>query len=190
MMASRSPARWRPRLSGPVCASVLAIALCACDPHYNWREYRSQNHGIPDAPYVVLFPAKPSTHARDVRLGDGLGDVAVHMTMTAAEVDGVVFAVGSAQLPDGAPAPAALQAMATALTRNIGGAITSQAVAGSGAQTTLSVAATGMRNGEPTRLTGRFIARARHVYQVVVIGPARHVAPEQVETFLASFKPT
>nr|GEY76804.1 hypothetical protein [Tanacetum cinerariifolium] len=179
MMASRSPARWRPRLSGPVCASVLAIALCACDPHYNWREYRSQNHGIPDAPYMVLFPAKPSTHARDVRLGDGLGDVAVHMTMTAAEVDGVVFAVGSAQLPDGAPAPAALQAMATALTRNIGGAITSQAVAGSGAQTTLSMAATGMRNGEPTRLTGRFIARARHVYQVVVIGPARHVAPEQ-----------
>jgi hypothetical protein len=184
-MTARSPARWRPVSWSRWSTLLLAIALCGCDPHYNWREYRSQNHDSLTAPYAVLFPAKPSTHARDVHLGA----YSVHMTMTAAEVDGVVFAVGSAQLPDGAQAPAALQAMATALARNLGGAITRQAMDDSGAQTTLSVEAQGTRNGAPALLTGRFIVRERRVYQVVVIGPARAVAPEQVETFLASFKP-
>lgn len=158
---------------------LLALALCACDPHYNWRDYRSH-----DAPYTVLMPGKPATHTRDVQLGD----VAVGMTMTAAEVDGVVFAVGSAQLAAAAQAPAALQAMQTALVRNIGAAARPAAVAGPGAGATVSVEAQGMRNGVPTLLIGRFIARDRRIYQVVVIGPARHVDREQATTFLDSFK--
>lgn len=158
---------------------LLALMLVACDPHYNWRDYRSR-----DAPYSVLLPGKPATHAREVRLGE----LPVTMTMTAAEVDDVVFAVGSAELADAAQAPGALLAMQTALARNIGATITSHVTAVAGAQTTVSVEAKGMRNGEPTLLVGRFIARERRVYQVVVMGAERHVAREQVETFLASFK--
>ncbi|MPQ60356.1 hypothetical protein [Duganella sp. FT27W] len=158
---------------------LLALALSACDPHYNWRDYRSK-----DAPYSVLLPGKPATHARDVRLGE----LPVRMTMTAAEVDDVVFAVGSAELTDAAQVPAALLAMQTALARNIGATITSQATAASGPQTTVSIEAKGMRNGEPTLLIGRFIARERRVYQVVVMGAERHIAREQVATFLDSFK--
>ena len=158
---------------------LLALVLSACDPHYNWRDYRSK-----DAPYNVLLPGKPATHARDVRLGE----LPVRMTMTAAEVDDVVFAVGSAELTDTAQAPAALLAMQTALARNIGATIVSQATAASGPQTTISIEAKGMRNGEPTLLIGRFIARDRRVYQVVVTGAERHIAREQVATFLDSFK--
>ena len=108
--------------------------------------------------------------------------------MSAAEVDDVVFAVGSAELTDAAQAPAALLAMQTALARNIGATITSQATVADGAQTTVSIEAKGMRNGEPTLLIGRFIARDRRVYQVVVMGAERHIAREQVATFLDSFK--
>lgn len=164
--------RWR--LAG---ASLLAMLLCACDPHYNWRTYQSH-----DAPYAVLMPGKPATHTRDVQLGD----ITVAMTMTAAEVDDVVFAVGSAQLADAAQAPAALQAMQTALMRNIGATVTSQAAAGEGTDSTIE--AKGMRNGQPTLLIGRFIARERRIYQVVVIGAERHVAREQVAMLLDSFK--
>ena len=158
---------------------LLALVLSACDPHYNWRDYRSK-----DAPYSVLLPGKPATHTRDVRLGE----LPVRMTMSAAEVDDVVFAVGSAELTDTAQAPAALLAMQTALARNIGATITSQATVADGAQTTVSIEAKGMRNGEPTLLIGRFIARDRRVYQVVVMGAQRHIAREQVATFLDSFK--
>jgi len=158
---------------------LLALVLSACDPHYNWRDYRSK-----DAPYSVLLPGKPATHTRDVRLGE----LPVRMTMTAAEVDDVVFAVGSAELTDAAQVPAALLAMQTALARNIGATITSQATAASGPQTTVSIEAKGMRNGAPALLIGRFIARERRVYQVVVMGAERHIAREQVATFLDSFK--
>jgi hypothetical protein len=159
--------------------SLLALMLGGCDPHYNWRDYQGK-----DAPYALLMPGKPATHTRDVQLGD----ITVAMTMTAAEVDDVVFAVGSAPLADAAQAPAALQAMQTALVRNIGAAVTSQAAAADGAGSTVNVEAKGMRNGQSTLLIGRFIARERRVYQVVVIGPERHVNREQVAMFLDSFK--
>lgn len=175
-------------------ALVLAMALCACSPHYNWREFRSQ-----EAPYVVLFPAKPSIHTRAVRLDD----LTVQMTMAAAEVDGVVFAVGSARLAEAARAPAALHAMRVALARNIGAAdvtisppphasnmVTRPAAPGaSPAADSGIIEARGLRNGQPALLLGRFIARDGHIYQVVVMGPERQLDRAQVDTFLASFKP-
>jgi len=159
--------------------ALLALALCGCDPHYNWRDYRSQ-----DAPYAVLMPGKPATHTRAVQLGDST----VAMTMAAAEVDDVVFAVGSATLAEAAQAPAALAAMQAALVRNIGAVITSEASAVNGAVTTISVAAQGTRNGQPALLIGRFIAHDRRIYQVVVMGAERHFARDQAATFLDSFK--
>lgn len=160
---------------------LLAAMLGGCNPHYNWRDYRST-----DAPYTVLFPAKPATHTRAVQLGA----VTLNMTMTAAEVDDVVFAVGSAELADAAQAPAALQAMQTALAHNIGASITAHAVAATDRQTTVSVEARGMRQGQPALLIGRFIARDQRIYQVIVMGAERHIVREHAETFLQSFKPT
>ena len=67
---------------------LLAGALLAgCNPTYNWREVASQ-----DGRFTALFPAKPTTFTRPVDV-DGMR---VQMTMTAAEVDGATFAVGTA----------------------------------------------------------------------------------------------
>jgi hypothetical protein len=164
----------------PVLAACL---LSACNPKYNWRDYSSQ-----DAPYRVMFPGKPDSHTRNIEL-DGLK---VDMTMTATEVDGVMFAVGSAEVPDPARAQAALEAMQTAMVRNIGATVTrkSPAAATAPAQgAPIDIEASGSRNGKPTRLIGHFEARGARVYQVIVVGEASSIPAEQVKQFMSSFKP-
>ncbi|MEO5932147.1 MAG: hypothetical protein ABIQ08_01150 [Duganella sp.] len=160
-------------------ALLMTAALSACSPQYDWRDYRAN-----DAPYAVLFPAKPASQTRTVKLGE----LDVSMTMTAAEVDGVVFAVGSAQLADAARAPAALEAMKTALVNNIAATVTKSAASASGAQTVLDIEAKGSRNGEPMLLIGRFIAKDKRIYQVIVMGREKNIVRDTVETWFASFK--
>jgi hypothetical protein len=168
------------RLLSPVLFLLLASALlAACSPKYNWRDYAS-----PDAPYKVTFPAKPASFTRTIDL-DGMQ---VSMTMTAAEVDGVTFAVGSAEAPDEAHAISALPAMMKALLRNIGaGDMEGKFRAGPSGTTTGDVDATGSARGVPVRLVGHFEARGKRFYQVIVLGKASAVPPEQVEQFLTSF---
>ncbi|CAH0151325.1 hypothetical protein SRABI118_00522 [Massilia sp. Bi118] len=168
------------RLLSPVLSLLLASALlAACSPKYNWRDYAS-----PDAPYKVTFPAKPASFTRSIDL-DGLQ---VSMTMTAAEVDGATFAVGSAEAPDEARARAALPAMMQALLRNIGaGGTQGKFQTDPNGKATGDVDATGSSNGVPVRLVGHFEARGKRFYQVIVLGKANAVPPEQVEQFLTSF---
>jgi hypothetical protein len=165
----------------PALAMMLAaaLALSACSPQYDWRDYRSN-----DAPYAVLFPGKPASQTRKIQLDT----IAVDMTMTAAEVNGVIFAIGSAQLPDAAQGPAAIEAMKTALVKNIGATVTSDKSSSTGLQTTLDVEAKGSQNGEPMLLIGRFIAKDKRIYQVIVIGQEKNIVRETVETYFASFK--
>ncbi|PWF46660.1 hypothetical protein [Massilia glaciei] len=167
--------------------TLAAIALAACSPKYNWRDYTS-----PDAPYSVLFPEKPISHKRTIDL-DGMQ---VEMTMTAAQVDGITFAVGSAQAPDAAKAEAALAAMQTALLRNIDAKITKQSTraqektgpSGPTRSSRVDVEATGAQKGVPMRLVGRFEARDKRFYQVIVMGKDKVAPREQVEMFMSSFK--
>ncbi|NVD70426.1 hypothetical protein HUX88_07610 [Duganella sp. BJB1802] len=160
-------------------ALVLAAALSACSPQYDWRDYRSS-----DAPYAVLFPGKPASQTRSIQLDT----LAVNMTMTAAEVNGVIFAVGSAQLPDAAQGPAAIEAMKTALVNNIGATVTSNKSSADGRQATLDVEAKGSQNGETMRLIGHFVAKDKRIYQVIVMGRDKNIVQDTVETYLSSFK--
>jgi hypothetical protein len=161
--------------------------LLGCNPTYNWRDYSSQ-----DAPFRVMFPDKPATHKRSI----DLGGMKVDMTMTAVDIKGTTFAVGSAEAPDAAQAQAALGAMKTALVRNIGATITKEktsaaAAAGGGNSTqgaAIDIEATGVRNGTPMKLIGHFEARNKRFYQVIVMGPEKSIAPEQTEQVLSSFK--
>jgi hypothetical protein len=162
-------------------ALLMAAALSACSPQYDWRDYRSN-----DAPYAVMFPGKPASQTRAIKLGD----LDVDMTMTATEVDGVVFAVGSAQLPDAARTPAAIDAMKTALVKNIGATITKSTASAAGGHTALDVEAKGSQNGEPMLLIGRFIAKDKRVYQVIVMGREKNIVRDTVETWFSSFKLT
>jgi hypothetical protein len=171
----------------PVLAAVCAAALTlsACNPTYNWREVR----GV-DASYTITLPAKPSSHARPVNLGG----TQVTMTMTAAEVEGVTFAVGSAVLPDAAQAQQALGAMKTALVNNIGGTVRQEKISGPpAAPTEITIEAVGTpganTSGQPRLLFARFIAKDTRAYQVIVLGKEKAVTREAVDTFLTSFKP-
>lgn len=171
-----------------ILATLLAAGVfSACSPKFDWRDYRSA-----DAPYTALFPGKPASFTREVDL-DG---VKANMTMTAAEIDGTTFAIGSAEMADAAKAQAAVIAMKTAMVKNIGGTVTSEkaaSVASSGAaasnrQSSIEVEATGMQNGTPMLLVGRFVAVDKRVYQVIVLGKEKHVERDSVDTFMSSAK--
>lgn len=165
-------------------ALPTAVFLAACSPKYNWRDYAS-----PDAAYRVMFPAKPASFTREIDL-DGMH---VPMTMTAAEVGGATFAVGSAEAPDAAHAQAAVEAMQLALLRNIGARTelqtASASATGAGGRASSDVDATGTANGARTRLAGHFEARGKRFYQVIVMGPPKAMPQDQVEQFLSSFQP-
>jgi hypothetical protein len=168
----------------PVLAASL---LAACSPTYNWRDYSSQ-----DAPFRAMFPDKPDVHKRKI----DINGLPVEMTMTAVDIEGTTFAVGSAQAPDAAKAQAALDAMKTALVRNIGATITKEKVsaaasagpAGSSQRASIDIEATGVRNGTPMKLVGHFEARDKRFYQVIVMGKEKSMTPEHVDQFMSSFK--
>jgi hypothetical protein len=167
---------------------VLAAALLtACSPAYNWRDYSS-----PEAPFRVMFPDKPTVHKRTI----DVGGMKVEMTMTAVDVDGATFAVGSAEAPDDARAVEALAAMKTALVRNIDATVTKEKTtaaasaggAGSTHGATIDIEASGAQNGAPMKLVGHFEARNKRFYQVIVMGKAKALPAEQIEQFISSFK--
>jgi hypothetical protein len=167
------------KFSLPSVLTVFAAAcvFSACSPKFDWRDYRSA-----DAPYSALFPGKPSTHTRTIDL-DGLQ---VSMTMTASDIDGNTFAVGSATLPDAAKAPAALVAMKTALIKNIGAA--DQAATAPASDAALDIEVGGTQNGKPVLLVGRFLAQDKRIYQVIVLAKEKQVSRENIDMFMSSFK--
>ena len=178
----------RPSLSKAVTITALAcLSLAACSPKFNWRDYSSQ-----DAPFRVMFPDKPATHTRSI----DLNGLKVSMTMTAAQVDGSTFAVGTAEAPDAAQAEAALEAMKSALVKNIGAKVNSEKVgkasSATGATTSRSAAididASGMQNGVPMRLVGHFESRNRRFYQVIIMGKEKELSKENIDMFMSSFK--
>ena len=158
--------------------ALAALLLSGCNPTYNWRDYSST-----DAPYRIMFPAKPATHTRAI----DLNGMRVEMTMTAAEVEGVMFAVGTGTAPDAAQAQAALAAMKTALVRNIGARVERENTAAAGANAALDVDALGTANGQPMKLRGHFEARGKRFYQVIVMGKASAVSSDNSDQFISSF---
>jgi hypothetical protein len=162
-------------LSSLVIPVLAAVVLAGCSPSYNWRDYNS-----PDAPFQAMFPDKPVTHARSVNL-DGL---TVNMTMTAADIDGTVYAIGSAEAPDAAQAQKAVAAMKTAMVKNIGATVTREEKKNSA----IKIDAKGAQNGVPMRLVGHFESRGTRVYQVIVMGKEKSVPQDEVDMFMSSFK--
>jgi len=168
-------------------AALTVLVLGACSPQFNWRDYNGET-----APYSVMFPDKPSTHTRKIDL-DGLK---VDMTMTAAQVNGTTFAVGTAEAPDPAGAEKALTAMKTALVNNIGATIKSEktgktsSIVGSTQvrSAAIDIEASGVQKGEPMKLIGHFESRNNRFYQVVVMGKEKDLTRENVDMFMSSFK--
>jgi len=169
------------RLFALFALSVFMLFLNGCDPTLNWREVRSD-----DASYTALFPAKPTSFERAVNL-DGLQ---VMMNMTAAEADGVSFAVATAIIEDEGQRAKALIAMQTAMLRNIRGEITEKkTVDVKGGATAIQIHATGQAGqaGTPLVLFARFVIHESRVFQVIALGPKEKLSAETADTFLSSF---
>ncbi|MEM8518106.1 hypothetical protein RCH05_002660 [Janthinobacterium sp. CAN_S7] len=168
-------------------ALATACTLCACSPKFDWRDYRS-----PDAQFTALFPGKPAVLTRTVDL-DGKK---ISLTMTASEVDGSTFAIGSAVLDSAEQAQAALPAMQTALLKNINGTVRSEksvSAASSNAAVThqrssLSIEANGTQQGKPVLLVGRFVAQDKHLFQIIILGEERKLSRDTIDTFMDSVK--
>jgi hypothetical protein len=179
------------------CAAVLAFALCACSPRYDWRTIQSG-----EGAYAALYPGKPTSAARDVTIAGRK----LPMTMEAARVDDTLFAVGVVTLPadDEALRREALAAMQAGLLANLGtpsGEPRARPVTMMSADRPgrplagVEVQASGVspQDQSPRRLTARLVAVGTRAYQAVVLesGDAARDArqAEQVEQFLGGFHP-
>jgi hypothetical protein len=110
--------------------------------------------------------------------------------MTAAEVDGVSFAVATAIIEDEGQCAKALIAMQTAMLRNIRGEITEKKTVNvKGGATAIQIHATGQAGqaGTPLVLFARFVIHESRVFQVIALGPKEKLSAETADTFLSSF---
>lgn len=116
------------------------------------------------------------------------------MTMTAARVGDITFAVGSVPAADAKSALAAIDAMKTAMVKNIGGTVRQEKLLPpTPAQLrAFDLEASGKSAGanpaQPLQLFARFIAKPNHAYQLIVLGPEQTIPREEVEMFFSSFK--
>jgi len=178
------PAIFRFRRATPFLFAAL-LGLAACTEQHDWRSINAA-----DGSYSVMMPAKPSTVTRPVNVNGK----EYSMTMTAADVQQVTFAVGVIHVPEPGMAAVTMTAMKDALLKNIGSVPANEKIRSTAQVGSISIEvdtvgkASGGARGEPRVLHGRFIAKGTTVYQVVVAGPENAVIDTVVETFLTSFK--
>jgi hypothetical protein len=160
----------------------LLAFLSACSPQYNWREVHGNS-----VPFTVLLPGKSDAFTQTV----DLNGTQVAMTMTAAEVGGVTFAVGTASFADAAAAQNALLQMKAALIANIGGNPLEITLPGKDFANvhSITLAATGADRGKPLKMLGRLYNRENRAYQVIMVGDPKKMNDEIIETFFTSFQP-
>jgi hypothetical protein len=174
-------------------ATLAFVALgSGCSPEFNWRETRSEDHR-----FIVLFPARPATLSREI----DLAGQRVQMTMIGARVDRALFTVGAVQLevPEaglGAARAGALEAMRSAMLRNIGAepqpgapvrlGVVDSAGASRGAIEAVSVQTNGRVAGEAVVMQAIFAGDRDRLWQAVAITPPAQA--EQARTMLDSFR--
>jgi hypothetical protein len=167
--------RWRNFI-----AVILLLSAFACSPHWNWRVVRSE-----DAPVSILLPAKPTSHAGDIDLNGNK----VKMYMTATEVNGLSFAIGSISIDDTAKHADALLAMQTAMIRNIKGEVRTQKpvkLEGNVVANEIVVSGRIGNANMPVLMAARFASKGTWVVQAVVVGPEKNLSGEVIDTFLGS----
>lgn len=157
----------------------VVILLAACSPKFDWREVRGT-----ESAFTVWLPAKPASFTREMTLNG----VALKMQMTAADVDGVSFAVGSAKVSDASKIPGVLDAMQQGMLNNIHGLPEKENTQLSNLPGKNLIAYGKLANGQSVKFVGRFLAQGAWVYQLVIIGKEKSLTPEVVDTFMTSFK--
>lgn len=90
--------------------AAWVLFLFGCSPSLDWRDVRPEGTTL-----LALFPCKPSSHVRNVRLLDA----AVDLSLYACSADGKTFGVGHADVGDPSRVGMAMDALAGAAAANI-----------------------------------------------------------------------
>lgn len=165
---------------------LVAGALAACSPTYDWRTVTNNAGG-----YSIDLPAKPGSDQRDIEI-DG---VPMQMRMQTAEVDGTLFVVGTIQLPDARPETRqkVIAFLRAGLARNVGVPPDATDVAvplvSGGAVEGIEMRLTGKagEQAEPRTIHARLVAKGARAWQVAIVGRAEPPV-EQVDQFFQSFR--
>ena len=191
-LAASSLVKAAPRLLVAACFIVLGVVTSACNPTFNWREFRS-----PDG-FAVMLPGRPQTVSREVKLPDGT----VQMSMTSTGIGATLFAVGVAHLPAGLSAETAARErtiayMRDALIRNVGASQVRTSMAAlplpAGDSRKVLAAQTAEASGQDkggraVQVAARLFIVDDRLFQVVALGARDELSPEALDTFFASFR--
>ena len=164
---------------------LLMMALAACSPKMDWREFHADDGG-----FIVLLPQKPGQAER--KLATPMGEVV--MKMYSLSIDETVLGVGFADFA--APLDAqALDVMRDALVKSLGGKLVSEAPIAMAGQNGVAgreiVIAGNLGQGDkavPVEMRARLYTREKRYYQVLLAGKKGAFDAGDADMFMNSFK--
>jgi len=169
-------------LRSTLVALAASLLLGACSPALNWREVRPA-----DSAAQLLFPCKPSSHARDVDLAGQRTPV----TLYACEAADMTFAVAFAALEDPSRVSPALQDWRRAAQDNLGASQVRPVdfkVPGQTPNPQSSLLHIQGRRPDGSSLSSQVLlaVKGTQVFQVTVLGSS--LDPQAAETFMQSVR--
>lgn len=163
---------------------MLLAALAGCSPAFNWREVRPVDGGG----VALMFPCKPDSHARRVRLGDD----ELRLELHACRAGEITWALAMTEVSGPDRVAAALTELQRSSAANLGaegpGPATPLIVPGATPHLgSVRLALRGrLPDGQAVRAEVAVFARGTHVYQATALGAT--LPPEPLETFFASLR--
>ena len=156
-------------------------ARAACSPQYNWRVVPNT-----DAGYVATFPDKP---AQVTRTMDLIG-LKVPLTLHAAQVDGLYFAVGTV------PLQGELQVQSIGLRDALAQSVANNIAAGKAelkpiqwlGKAGYEMSVTGkLPDGQAAFAQARFFEHQGILYEVLMMGGSKQLDPNAQTTWFGGF---
>jgi len=157
--------------------------VTACTPALNWREVL-----LNDDHALAMFPCKPNTHQRHIRLATA----EVQWQLLECTTDGLTWAVGYADLAEPARVTPALVALRHATALNIGAtsqrdlALPVQGETPNDASAAALLEGGRLPNGSPVLAQVAVFAKGTTVFQAMVLG--ERLPGEAVQTFFTGLR--
>lgn len=162
--------------------ALSLFLLAACSPAFNWREVPNG-----DLAFIATFPDKPVSVTRELNLDS----LTVNLTLQAAQVNGLYFAVGHIPLAGDLQGRSEQlsQMLAQALANNVGqSGATLEDVRWQGITARKFEAEGTLPKGEKALVKAYFFERSGHLIEVVLMGPRSAMDELAVKQWFTGFK--
>ena len=190
-LAASSLVKATPRLLVAACVIALGVVTTACNPTFNWREFRS-----PDG-FAVMFPGRPQTVSREVKIAgrDGADVDDVNRYWRHA-VRSRCSAITGGTESETAARERTITYMRDALVRNVRQQSTGrqrryrfqQATRAKSSRPKPPKPAGKTKAGVPVQVAARLFIVDDRLFQVVALGAKDELSPEALDTFFTSFR--